>query len=45
MYQGIVINKDDAGYTSKITEIVSKTLEEGEVRVEVKYSTLNYKML
>ena len=43
MYQGIVINKDDAGYTSKITEIASKTLEEGEVRVEVKYSTLNYK--
>ena len=43
MYKGIVINKDEAGYTSQITEIASKPLQEGEVRVEVKYSTLNYK--
>lgn len=43
MYKGIVITKDEAGYTSKITEIASKPLQEGEVRVEVKYSTLNYK--
>lgn len=43
MYKGIVITKDEAGYTSQITEIASKPLQEGEVRVEVKYSTLNYK--
>jgi acrylyl-CoA reductase (NADPH) len=43
MYKGIVITKDDTGYISKITEIAPKSLQEGEVRVEVKYSTLNYK--
>ena len=43
MYKGIQITKDDAGYSSKITEMVEKPLQEGEVRVEVKYSTLNYK--
>ena len=43
MYKGIQITKDDAGYSSKITEMAAKPLQEGEVRVEVKYSTLNYK--
>lgn len=43
MYKSMVITKDDTGYTSKITEIESKPLQDGEVRVEVKYSTLNYK--
>lgn len=43
MYNGIVITKDDAGYVSKIAEIAQRPLQEGEVSVEVKYSTLNYK--
>lgn len=43
MYTGIVITKDEAGYMSKIAEIAPKPLQEGEVTVEVKYSTLNYK--
>ncbi len=43
MYKGIVITKDDAGYVSKVAEITPNPLQEGEVRVEVKYSTLNYK--
>lgn len=28
MYKGIVITKDEAGYTSQITEIASKPLQE-----------------
>ena len=43
MYKGIVITKDEAGYMSKIAEIAPKLLQEGEVSVEVQYSTLNYK--
>ena len=37
MYKGIVITKDEAGYTSQITEIASKPLQEGEVRVEERW--------
>ena len=41
--KGIEITKDDAGYVAKVAEITPKPLQEGEVTVEVKYSTLNYK--
>ncbi|MCU4539214.1 oxidoreductase [Acinetobacter bereziniae] len=43
MYKGILITKDDTGYMSKVAEITPKPLQEGEVSVQVKYSTLNYK--
>ncbi|WP_039912849.1 acrylyl-CoA reductase (NADPH) [Cellvibrio mixtus] len=43
MYKSIVVTNDDNGYMSNIAEIASKPLQEGEVSVEVKYSTVNYK--
>ncbi|HEY8939212.1 MAG TPA: MDR family oxidoreductase [Cellvibrio sp.] len=43
MYTGILINKDGDGYSSSITDIASKFLQEGDVSIEVKYSTINYK--
>jgi len=43
MYKGILINKDDDGYSSSIADIASKLIQEGDVSIEVKYSTINYK--
>jgi acrylyl-CoA reductase (NADPH) len=43
MFQGILIEKDDAGYRSTIQEIDEKSLPEGSVTVEVEYSSINYK--
>lgn len=43
MFKGIVINKDESGYLSKVTDIPQQLLREGDVQVKVKYSTLNYK--
>jgi acrylyl-CoA reductase (NADPH) len=43
MFQGILIEKDDAGYRSSIQEIDEMSLPEGSVTVEVEYSSINYK--
>lgn len=43
MFNGIVIEKDDNGYRSTLAELSEDSLPEGDVTVDVAYSTLNYK--
>jgi acrylyl-CoA reductase (NADPH) len=43
MFKGILIEKDDAGYRSVLTELDEADLPSGDVTIQVKYSTLNYK--
>ena len=44
MFSGIQINKDDAGQQSvEVTQIDEAQLPEGNVTIDVEYSTLNYK--
>lgn len=43
MFNGILINKDDAGYRAAVQEIDDAGLPEGDVTVRVAFSTLNYK--
>jgi acrylyl-CoA reductase (NADPH) len=43
MFQGILINKDEAGYRSSLQTIEESQLPEGDVTVRVAWSTLNYK--
>ncbi|WP_417513871.1 MDR family oxidoreductase [Minwuia sp.] len=42
-FRAIVANKDDDGYTSSVRQITLDDLSEGNVVVDVAYSTLNYK--
>lgn len=41
--KALLINKDDTGYTAKLSQIEESQLPEGDVLVKVDYSTLNYK--
>lgn len=43
MFKGILIDKDDTGYRATITHIDEAQLPEGDVTVDVTYSSLNYK--
>ncbi len=43
MFTGILITKDDAGQSAAVTQIDEAQLPEGDVTVDVEYSTLNYK--
>ncbi|AHG65672.1 acrylyl-CoA reductase (NADPH) [Advenella mimigardefordensis] len=43
MFNAILIEKDDAGYRATETSIDEAQLPQGDVRVDVKYSTINYK--
>jgi len=43
MFKAILIDKDDAGYSVKLTAIDDAQLPPGDVTVNVAYSTLNYK--
>ncbi len=43
MYQAIVIEKDDAGYRAALKSCDESNLPEGDVTVNVEFSTLNYK--
>ena len=43
MFKAIVINKDDKGYRAELGELEESALPVGDVRVQVQYSTLNYK--
>jgi len=43
MFNGILINKDDAGYRAAVQPIDEAQLPEGDVTVRVGWSTLNYK--
>jgi acrylyl-CoA reductase (NADPH) len=43
MFKGILIEKDDDGYRSAVQQIDDSVLPEGDVMINVEYSTLNYK--
>lgn len=43
MFKGILIEKGDAGYRATLSDIDEAQLPEGDVTVNVQYSTLNYK--
>lgn len=43
MFNGILINKDDAGYRAAVQPIDEAQLPDGDVTVRVDWSTLNYK--
>jgi acrylyl-CoA reductase (NADPH) len=43
MFKGVLIEKDDAGYRSSLTELNEEQLPDGDVTVRISYSTLNYK--
>lgn len=43
MFDGLLIDKTDAGYSTTLTSIDDARLPEGDVTVRVAYSTLNYK--
>jgi acrylyl-CoA reductase (NADPH) len=43
MFKAILINKDDQGYRAELGQADEASLPEGDVRVKVLYSTLNYK--
>jgi acrylyl-CoA reductase (NADPH) len=43
MFNGILIEKDDEGYRSTLAELSEESLPDGDVTVDVAYSTLNYK--
>lgn len=43
MFSAILINKSDAGQTVAVTQLDEAQLPEGDVTIDVEYSTLNYK--
>ncbi|OWJ93239.1 alcohol dehydrogenase [Pseudomonas sp. A46] len=43
MFDAILIEKDEAGYRARTTQLEEAQLPEGDVTVRVAYSTLNYK--
>jgi acrylyl-CoA reductase (NADPH) len=43
MFKGILIEKDDDGYRAAVQQIDDSALPEGDVMINVEYSTLNYK--
>ena len=43
MFSGILINKDDNGQTVEVAQIDEAQLPEGDVTIDVEYSTMNYK--
>lgn len=43
MFRAILIEKDDAGYRASVKELEDDRLPEGDVLLDVAYSTLNYK--
>jgi acrylyl-CoA reductase (NADPH) len=43
MFKAILVNKDNQGYLTELASVDEAQLPEGEVRVKVLYSTLNYK--
>ncbi len=43
MFKGILIEKDESGYSAALKEIDDSQLPEGDVTVRVSHSTLNYK--
>ena len=43
MFKAILVNKDDQGYRAELAQVDESSLPEGDVKVKVLYSTLNYK--
>ena len=43
MFRAILINKDEQSYRAQLSNLDESALPEGDVRVKVHYSTLNYK--
>ena len=43
MFKGILITKDEAGYQTQVQQIDDAVLPEGDVTIQVAWSTLNYK--
>jgi len=43
MFKAIMIDKDDAGYRAEVKTVDEAQLPEGDVLVDVKFSTINYK--
>ena len=43
MFSAILINKTDAGQTAELVELDESELPEGDVTIDVQYSTINYK--
>src|ERR1700742_4722096 len=43
MFSGVLIEKGDAGQTVAVTDLDEAQLPEGDVSIDVEYSTLNYK--
>ncbi|WP_407185136.1 MDR family oxidoreductase [Bradyrhizobium centrosematis] len=43
MFRAVLIEKDEQGYRAKVAELPESRLPEGDVVVDVEYSTLNYK--
>ena len=43
MFQGLLVNKDESGYRTTLQSIDDSVLQDGDVTVQVEWSTLNYK--
>jgi acrylyl-CoA reductase (NADPH) len=43
MFRGIVVSKDDQGYSANLVQMDEDRLPEGDVTVQVEWSTVNYK--
>ena len=43
MYNAVLIEKDERGYRADVVELPDDRLPEGDVTVDVEFSTLNYK--
>ncbi len=43
MFKAVLINKDDDNYSANLQEIDESQLPDGDVEIDVQYSTLNYK--
>ena len=43
MFKAILVKKDDQGYRAELAQVDEASLPEGDVKVKVLYSTLNYK--
>ncbi len=43
IFKGVLIEKDDNGYRAEVKDIRSDSLPDGDVAIDVSYSTINYK--
>jgi acrylyl-CoA reductase (NADPH) len=43
MFRGIIVDRDDQGYTANLVQMNEDRLPEGDVTVHVEWSTINYK--